>query len=101
MTDVDADFESAVREEVVRLMRRPPKLTAPGLLGTRLEHLSATSEDKEAAKLQAEIVTWIAFGQMPLEVMQALKNGEVMALQKSEHDVRPLLMGSVLRRLGL
>jgi hypothetical protein len=48
------ELRQQVEEEVLKLLRRPPKLTAPGLLGTRLEHLAACSEDAA-----------LAFGEVP------------------------------------
>ena len=35
-----AELLDEVTAEVEKLLKKPPKLTAPGLLGTRLEHLS-------------------------------------------------------------
>ena len=44
------ELRQQVEEEVLKLLRRPPKLTAPGLLGTRLEHLAACSEDPDTLR---------------------------------------------------
>lgn len=98
------ELREKVEEEVARLLRRPPKLTAPGLLGTRLEHLAACNDDPDTLKRLAKTTACLAFGEAPREVLQALKTGEVVALRKNESDdpeIRPLLVGAILRRLGL
>ena len=90
-----------VAAQVSSLLRRPPKLTAAGLTGTRLEHLSVTADDPWAHEQLAATVASLTFGQVPDEVLQALKVGEVVAFEKYDRDVRPLLVGSTYRRLGL
>ena len=48
-----------------------------------------------------QMVTIVAFGELPEEVLQALRTGELVALAKGDTDVRPLLIGSTFKRLGL
>ena len=90
-----------VKEEVARLLAKPPRLTSPGLLGSRLEHLASSREDKETFDLLCEAIVCITFGDVPQEVLQALRTGEIVAKQKGEDDVRPLIMSATIRRLGL
>ena len=90
-----------VREETQRLLRRPPRLTAPGLLGCRLEHLAAATGCEETLGWLAEAIAWVTFGMVPDEVMAALRTGEVTAHQKGPDGVRPLIVGPTMRRLGL
>ena len=79
----------------------PPQLAAPGLLGTRLEHLAAAAGDFETSRLLAWAATRVAFGELPRETLQALRTGELVALAKGAGEVRPLLVGATFRRLGL
>ena len=87
--------------ETQRLLRKPPRLSAPGLLGTRLEHLALCAEDPDTLQLLSKLAAQIAFAELPAEVLQALRSDELVALAKGEEDVRPLLIGSTLRRLAL
>ena len=95
------EFSEAVKMEVKQLLRRPARLTAPGLLGTSLEHLTVVTEADEELDMMADAVVWIAFGMLPPDAMEALKVGEIIALEKSAQEVRPLLLGSSLKRMGL
>ena len=95
------DFRTAVANEARKLLRRPPRLTAPGLLGTRLEHLQHCTDDPDTLELLVKVLVMIAFGRLPDVVLQALRSGELVATEKGDGDVRPLLVGSTLRRLAL
>ena len=90
-----------MEKEALKLLCRPPKLTAPGLLGTRLEHLAHCTDDPDTLKLLTRVLVWIAFGLVPVSVLQVLRSGELVALDKGGGDVRPLLIGSTLKRLAL
>ena len=64
-------FDEVVAQ-VTQLLRRVPRLTAPGLLGCRLEHLSLCAAAEEVLLLMAEAVACVAFGMLPVEAMHAL-----------------------------
>ena len=97
----DDDLSQAVQDEVQRLLKKPPRLTSPGLLGSRLEHLCIAVESEETFKLLAKATTCITFGALPADTLAALRVGEVVAFEKKDGGVRPLLVSSTLRRLGL
>ena len=97
----DEELQEAVKREAQRLLRRPPKLTAPGLLGTRLEHLADLTDDPDTLTLLTKLLVRVAFGHLPEGVLHTLRSGELVALAKGANDVRPLLIGSTLRRLAL
>ena len=84
-----------------KLLKKPPRLTAPGLLGTRLEHLALCTDDPDTLDLLVQMVTRVSFAELPDEVLHALRTGELVSLAKDDTDVRPLLIGSTLKRLGL
>ena len=90
-----------MEEEVLRLLSKTARLTSPGLLGTRLEHLAGCREDPDTSELLARAVAKLAFGEAPVAVLQALRTAEVLALEKDNQNVRPVAAGSTLRRLGL
>ena len=79
----------------------PPRLTAPGLLGTRLEHLASCVDDPAVLESTARAVGKLTFGDMPEAVLQALRVGELVAMDKGAGEVRPLLVGAALQRLGM
>jgi hypothetical protein len=98
------ELRQQVEGEVHKLLLQPPRLTAPGLLGTRLEHLAACSEHPDTLRRLSQVVAALAFGEAPAAVLEALRTAEVVALRRDEGDdpdVRPLLVGATLRRLGL
>ena len=91
----------AVATHVRRVLKEHPKLTAPGMLGTRLEHLGLLGDDPWALDNMADVIACLALGLVPDDVMHALRAGEVVAFEKDDGAVRPLLVGSAIRRLGL
>ena len=97
----DREFVEAVEVEIRDLLRKPPKLSAPGILGTRLEHLSIANDDENTMELLSRTIASIALGNIPQEVLQAMRVGEAVALQKDTTEIRPLLVSSTIRRLGL
>ena len=97
----DAGFQEEVAKEVQKLLKRPPKLTAPGLFGTRLEHLAASANDPRTRELLCWAAALLATGDAPTGVFQALRRGEVVGLAKSDGGVRPLVIGACMRRLAL
>ena len=99
--DPPPELFQQVRDEAVRLLRRPPKLTAPGLLGCRLEHLAAATGCEETLSWLGEAAAWVAFGMVPEDAMSALRTGEITAHRKGIDGVRPIVVGPTLRRLGL
>ena len=97
----DPAFQREVALEVKKLLNRPAKLTAPGLFGTRLEHLAACAADPRALELLAWAASLLATGDAPASVFTALRRGEVVGLAKKDGGVRPLVIGACLRRLAL
>ena len=66
-----------------------------------MEHLGLAVDDSATLELLTAAVARITFGQVPDEVLDALRVCEAVALEKGAGEVRPLLVGSTLRRLGL
>lgn len=82
-------------------IRRLPRLSGPGLLGMRNEHLSllaAASEHKDALH---QVLQQLALGTAPAEVIGFLRGGRLVPLPKPDGDIRPLTLANVLRRAAL
>ena len=62
----------------------PPKLTAPGLLGTRLEHLSICADDPWVHDALAATIAALTFGLLPREILEAIRVGEVLSHRQRE-----------------
>lgn len=73
------ELQAAVEQEALKLLRKPPKLTAPGLLGTRLEHLAHLTDDTDALKLLTHLLVRIAFGHVPEDVLQVFRSVELVS----------------------
>ena len=78
----DTAFQQEVAAEVQKLLKRPPKLSAPGLFGTRLEHLRACTDDPRTRELLGWAAALLATGDAPPCVFAALRPGEVVGLEK-------------------
>jgi hypothetical protein len=98
---ITEEFRSEVEANVMDLLRKARKLSAPGLLGCRLEHLSVCKDNAEASDMLAKAIARIVLGEAPPSLIRALRTGELVALSKDAGDVRLLLVGATLRRLGL
>ena len=71
------------------------------MLGCRLEHLATCKEDPSSFDLLCEAIVRITLGHVPNEILHALRTCEVVAQDKDNGEVRPLLLSATVRRLGL
>ena len=71
----DPAFQQEVGQEVQKVLNRPAKLSAPGLLGTRLEHLATCVEHPRALELVAWAAALLATGDAPDRVSRAVWRG--------------------------
>jgi hypothetical protein len=102
------DFALNVTGKKVRdIIHRRKKLKRPGIDKLRFDHLkiligyenSEHPGQQEFANLLANICTLIMDGDAPREVYDLLRDNELVAIPKSNNDVRPIGMGSTLRKL--
>ena len=63
--------------------------------------MALASDDEETLDLLVQAAVRVAFGEVPDDVMQILRTGHLEALEKGVDEVRPIMMGSSLRRLAL
>ena len=59
------ELRQELKEEIARLLTRPPRLSSPGLLGCRLEHLATCKEDPSSFDLLCEAIVRITLGNIP------------------------------------
>ena len=63
------------------------------------EHLKPLLESAACCRLMGEVATQFARGQVPHEIITAMKMGRMTALQKPDGGVRGIVVGDVMRRL--
>ena len=98
---VNHQLTEQVATKIAQLLRKHPRLTAPGLLGTRLEHLAVAADDPWVLEQLAATIAAIALGNVPDEVLQTLRVAEAVSSEKAVGGLRPLLVGCTYKRLGL
>ena len=98
---VSALFLSEVAEHVPTTLRKMPRLSEPGPLGTRAEHWYDFASLAGNSDLFVQVIAHIAAAAVPSSVLQYFKAGQITPLAKPTGGHRPLLMMSFLRRLAL
>ena len=95
----DDSFTTAFVGAADRVLRRTPRLAAPGLWGTRAEHWQPVLRDATARPQYLRILQRLALGNLPPAALLAFAACKVVALQKATPgSVRPLQLGNVHRR---
>ncbi len=96
-----AAVDGALRAELVaaaeRSIRRFPRRSRPGPNGSRFEHWGYLAQDARALCSGGEVVVCFFFGEVPEEALRANLGAWLVALRNG--GIRPVAMGSVLRRL--
>ena len=97
---IEPDFD------ILGALRSFPKGTAAGPSGLRVQHLLDVANiplPTSICSFLRDIVTLLASGKAPPLVSKYLAGGNLTALNKlkegSAHDIRPIAVGEVLRRL--
>ena len=93
-----------LREELVEAaataIQRHPKRSSPGPNGSRFEHWGVLAADVAALRAGAELLVDFLLGECPPEALNANLGARLMALRKPAGGIRPVAMGSVVRRLA-
>ena len=79
----------------------PNKLSKPGPMATRAEHLENLKHSEDGVERMAALIVRPALGQGPKAVVRAHATGEILAIAKPDGSMRPLIMHSIRRRIGL
>ena len=80
----------------VRTARRG---AAAGPSGMTAEHVSTILDNEADSMLLAEACSLLARGDVPTEIIEAIRVGRLMALQKPDGGVRGIVVGDIVRRL--
>ena len=88
-------------ELLMKTLRSAKKGSAGGPSGIIVEHLRPLLESGFCTALLGEVATQFARGQVPEEVLSAVRLGKMTAVQKPDGGVRGIVVGDVFRRLAL
>ena len=66
-----------------------------------MEHLEVLKCTTDGVQRMAALIVRLVLGLEPVAVVQAHSIGEVIATEKADSGIRPLIMSSVFRRAGL
>ena len=83
---------------VEQAIRKPARRSQPGPLATRPEHFEDT---EDGVRRMANLIVRLVLGQETRNVTRAHATGEVIATEKPKGGIRPLIMSSIFRRIGL
>ena len=97
---VDEELRAQLTAAAVRSIRRFPRRSSPGPNGSRFEHWGCLTHDALALQRVAEVLVCFLLGEFPEDALRANLAGRLVALRKPNGGVRPLAMGSVMRRLA-
>jgi len=111
LPEVGVDFGSGapqvgadLREELVKAaektIKRFPKRSSPGPNGSRFEHWGVLAQDSSALREGAKLAVAFLLGECPPEALEANLGARLVPLRKPGGGIRPLAMGSTLRRLA-
>ena len=90
-----------MHDRVCDNIRRPNRLAQPGPMATRAEHLELLRYTEDGVTRMADLIVRLALGQEPRAVTRAHATGAVLAIAKPCGGMRPLIMHSLHRRIGL
>ena len=97
-TDGEID---ALAKGIAQSLRKAPVRTAPGPLGSRLEHWTVLKYTASGLRDAGRLLARLALGQVPPEMITIHGRGEIIPAMKPSGGLRPILISSVLRRISL
>ena len=65
------------------------------------DHLFPVLESEAASELLTQVASLFAVGQVPHDILEAIRLGRLTALQKPDGGVRGIVVGDIFRRLVL
>ena len=93
-------FQAEVASAIPITINKMPRLSEPGPLGMRAEHWYDYSKHTGDINLLAKALAQLAVGNVPDNVPQYFKSGQVSPLPKPTGGHRPLLLSSFMRRVA-
>ena len=97
----DEDDLKSLAKQIRKNLRRSPLRTAPGPLGSRLEHWTVLKHSDSGLVDLSHLLARLAVGLAPEEMLEVHGKGEVMPSLKPDGGFRPVLMSSIMRRTCL
>ena len=97
----DVEF-GRLEAAIMKKLRRPRRRSLPGLLGGRPEHWKPLELVDGGIEMAAHVIARLALGRVPAETLEAHRLCEVTTPTKPNNpaELRPLMLGSTLRRIG-
>ena len=87
------------RATFTNIIKSAPKGSGCGPSGWRYEHIQVIFYDDNSADLLYTMSNHIALGNVPSKIVPLLSGSRLIALPKSNGDVRPIAIGEVFRRV--
>ena len=97
---INADAIDRVAAQIPRALRRMGRLTTPGILGLRPEHLLPLLDDPVHTEHFQQFMGCLALGFIHEQALAFLRRGQISPKPKGD-TYRPLLLSNVLRRLAI
>jgi len=94
------ELRDQLLEEIHKAFKKFPRRSGPGPSGSRFEHWGVVTVDENALQHASETVLALLLGECPQEALLANLGARLVAIKKASGGLRPIAMGSVLRRLG-
>ena len=86
-------------EEFLVCLRTARRGAAAGPSGMAADHLFPILENGRDSMLLVEMVSTLATGKVPTEIIDGIQLGRLTALQKPDGGVRSIVVGDIVRRL--
>ena len=86
---------------VAATIRSPDRLSKPGPMATRAEHLENLKYSEDGVERMAALIVRFALGREPKAVVRAHATGEILAIAEPDGGMHPVIMHSIHRRIGL
>ena len=97
----DTRMEAHVEETIAKLLLRLPRGTGAGSDASRYEHWGGNDTGEVHIKPAAKCMRLWAQGLAPAFAYQEMRQGRILALDKKDGGLRPLVLCTVFRRLAL
>ena len=85
--------------EFLVCLRTARRGAAAGPSGMTADHMFPILENERDSMLLVEVVSSLATGNVPTEIIDAIRLGRITALQKPDGGVRGIVVGDIVRRL--
>ena len=95
------EFEESVEDAILELLRHLPRGSGAGPDGSRYEHWGADAAADVHAKHAAKCMRLWVQGQAPDFAYERMRKGRLLAIDKKDGGLRPLVLCTVFRRIAL